>query len=37
VDLGLFICELLAGREAVLRIQKQMDYPYYKVRQYNLD
>ncbi|WP_306418287.1 DJ-1/PfpI family protein [Geobacillus sp. PK12] len=34
VDLGLYICELLGGAEAALRIQKQMDYPYYKVGQY---
>ncbi|BAU28872.1 cyclohexyl-isocyanide hydratase [Aneurinibacillus soli] len=31
VDLGLYICELFAGKEAVMRIQKQMDYPYYSV------
>ncbi|TWI54426.1 cyclohexyl-isocyanide hydratase [Halalkalibacter nanhaiisediminis] len=31
VDLGLYMCELLAGKEAVMKIQKQMDYPYYNV------
>ena len=31
VDLGLYICELLAGKEAVKKIQMQMDYPYYRV------
>lgn len=31
VDLGLYVCELLAGKEAVTKIQKQMDYPYYRV------
>jgi transcriptional regulator GlxA family with amidase domain len=30
VDLGLYICELFSGIEAVAKIQKQMDYPYYK-------
>jgi transcriptional regulator GlxA family with amidase domain len=29
VDLGLYMCNILSGREAVERIQKQMDYPYY--------
>ncbi|OEH85351.1 thiamine biosynthesis protein ThiJ [Desulfuribacillus stibiiarsenatis] len=28
IDLGLFICELLAGYDARSVIQKQMDYPY---------
>ncbi|WP_043976797.1 DJ-1/PfpI family protein [Priestia megaterium] len=30
VDLGLYICELIDGPETVTKIQKQMDYPYYK-------
>lgn len=30
VDLGLYVCELLAGKEVVAKIQKQMDYPYYR-------
>ncbi|RDZ06416.1 thiamine biosynthesis protein ThiJ [Priestia megaterium] len=30
VDLGLYICELIDGPETAARIQKQMDYPYYK-------
>lgn len=30
VDLGLYLCETLAGPEAAQRIQKQMDYPYYQ-------
>ena len=30
VDLGLYICELIDGSETVTKIQKQMDYPYYK-------
>jgi transcriptional regulator GlxA family with amidase domain len=30
VDLGLYICELIDGPEAATKIQKQMDYPYYK-------
>jgi transcriptional regulator GlxA family with amidase domain len=29
VDLGLYLCEHFAGKEAVMKIQKQMDYPYY--------
>jgi transcriptional regulator GlxA family with amidase domain len=29
IDLGLYICELLAGKEARERIQRQLDYPYY--------
>lgn len=29
VDLGLFLCELLAGRDTAAEIQVQMDYPYY--------
>lgn len=29
VDLGLYLCEKLAGREARARIARQMDYPYY--------
>jgi len=30
VDLGLYICELIDGAETAMKIQKQMDYPYYK-------
>ncbi|QSF35901.1 DJ-1/PfpI family protein (plasmid) [Priestia megaterium] len=30
VDLGLYICELIEGPETAKKIQKQMDYPYYK-------
>ncbi|KQU24314.1 thiamine biosynthesis protein ThiJ [Bacillus sp. Leaf75] len=30
VDLGLYICELIDGPETATKIQKQMDYPYYK-------
>jgi transcriptional regulator GlxA family with amidase domain len=30
VDLGLYICGLIEGAETVAKIQKQMDYPYYK-------
>ncbi|MEK6449153.1 MULTISPECIES: DJ-1/PfpI family protein [Priestia] len=30
VDLGLYICELIDGSETATKIQKQMDYPYYK-------
>ncbi|MGG1368119.1 DJ-1/PfpI family protein [Priestia megaterium] len=30
VDLGLYICELIDGAETATKIQKQMDYPYYK-------
>ncbi|MGG0494867.1 DJ-1/PfpI family protein [Priestia megaterium] len=30
VDLGLYICELIDGAETAIKIQKQMDYPYYK-------
>ncbi|GAX90164.1 DJ-1/PfpI family protein [Effusibacillus lacus] len=30
VDLGLYLCETLAGPEAAKRIQKQMDYLYYQ-------
>jgi len=30
VDLGLYICELIDGAETAAKIQKQMDYPYYK-------
>ncbi|MDR7246717.1 DJ-1/PfpI family protein [Priestia megaterium] len=30
VDLGLYICELIDGPETAAKIQKQMDYPYYK-------
>jgi cyclohexyl-isocyanide hydratase len=29
IDLGLYLCEKLAGRAAREAIQKQMDYPYY--------
>jgi cyclohexyl-isocyanide hydratase len=29
IDLGLYLCEKLAGRPAREMIQKQMDYPYY--------
>lgn len=28
IDLGLYLCEKLAGREAKEKIRKQMDYPY---------
>ncbi len=28
IDLGLYLCERLAGTEARKKIQKQMDYPY---------
>ncbi len=30
VDLGLYLCEKLAGRAAREAVQKQMDYPYYQ-------
>jgi len=30
VDLGLYICELIDEPETATKIQKQMDYPYYK-------
>ncbi|MBY0061389.1 MULTISPECIES: DJ-1/PfpI family protein [Priestia] len=30
VDLGLYMCELIDGAETAMKIQKQMDYPYYK-------
>lgn len=30
VDLGLYTCKIFGGQEAQERIQKQMDYPYYK-------
>lgn len=30
IDLGLYICEKIAGKETRLKIQKQMDYPYYQ-------
>lgn len=30
IDLGLYLCEKLAGPEARGKIQRQMDYPYYK-------
>ncbi|MDQ0338855.1 cyclohexyl-isocyanide hydratase [Caldalkalibacillus uzonensis] len=29
IDLGLYMLEELAGHEAVQRVQRQMDYPYY--------
>ena len=29
IDLGLYLCEKFAGREARERIAQQMDYPYY--------
>lgn len=29
LDLGLFLCEKIAGREVREKIQEQMDYPYY--------
>lgn len=31
VDLGLYLCELIVGKEAVENIMKQMDYPYYNL------
>ena len=31
VDLGLYLCEKLAGRAAREAVQKQMDYPYYQL------
>lgn len=30
IDLGLYLCEKLAGRAARETVQKQMDYPYYR-------
>lgn len=30
IDLGLYLCERLAGANARGKIQKQMDYPYYR-------
>ncbi|GMG76937.1 DJ-1/PfpI family protein [Priestia megaterium] len=30
VDLGLYLCEILAGKEVSTKIQNQMDYPYYQ-------
>lgn len=32
VDLGLYLCELLAGGDVAAKIQRQMDYPYYRVK-----
>lgn len=29
IDMGLYLCEKIAGREARIAIQRQMDYPYY--------
>jgi len=29
IDMGLYLTERIAGRDARLAIQKQMDYPYY--------
>jgi transcriptional regulator GlxA family with amidase domain len=29
IDMGLYLCERIAGREVREKIQKQMDYPYY--------
>jgi cyclohexyl-isocyanide hydratase len=31
IDLGLFFVESIANKEAVLEIQKRMDYPYYNL------
>ncbi len=31
IDLGLYLCEKLAGREAAQKIRQQMDYPYGEV------
>jgi len=30
IDLGLYVCELLAGKEIREKIQEQIDFPYYK-------
>ncbi|MFA6364044.1 DJ-1/PfpI family protein [Methanoregula sp.] len=32
IDMGLYLCEKIAGEEARAKIQKQMDYPYYPPR-----
>lgn len=29
IDMGLYLCERIAGKDARVQIQKQMDYPYY--------
>jgi cyclohexyl-isocyanide hydratase len=29
IDLGLYLCEKIAGKDVREKIQKQMDYPYY--------
>jgi len=29
IDLGLYVCERLAGRQAEQLIRRQMDYPYF--------
>jgi cyclohexyl-isocyanide hydratase len=29
IDMGLFLCEKIAGRDVREKIQTQMDYPYY--------
>jgi cyclohexyl-isocyanide hydratase len=32
IDLGLYLCEKIAGKDAREKIQVQMDYPCYPVR-----
>lgn len=32
IDMGLYICEKIAGRKVREKIQAQMDYPYYSVQ-----
>jgi len=36
IDMGLYICEKIAGYEVRAKIQKQMDYPYYPPRSGNI-
>ena len=32
IDMGLYLCEMIAGEDVRAKIQKQMDYPYYPSR-----
>jgi len=36
IDMGLYLCEKIAGDEVREKIQKQMDYPYYPPRPGNI-